>query len=205
MITFRPLTQWPRSDTVQRKTGDQFKASYDQTISKLLYEINVIRGQNVVLQTNHRERDIRMDGLPRKDAMEPSHPGVVASFDCPHGPLMFACDTYEKWIANLRAIALTLENLRAVERYGATKHGEQYTGYAALPASASHGFRSADEAAKFIMAAAGVNGDARNFFNDSADGRAAILRKAAANMHPDSGGSHDQFVKLQAAKALIEK
>lgn len=45
-----------------------------------------------------------------------------------HGRAVFATDQYEKWEHNVRAIALTLEALRAVDRYGATQ-GRQYAGF----------------------------------------------------------------------------
>lgn len=41
------------------------------------------------------------------------------------------------WQANIRAIAKTLEHLRDLDRWGVTKRGEQYTGWKALPATAS--------------------------------------------------------------------
>src|SRR5947208_1880483 len=74
------------------------------------------------------ESDIRLDGRPRARAVA-SHPGVVLAFDSRHGPLKYAVDTFDRWQDNLRAIALGLEHLRAVDRYGVTRRGEQYTGW----------------------------------------------------------------------------
>lgn len=204
MITFRPLTQWPRPNTKTRKEGT-FRVGYLATLKLLESEIDKVSGRNVILQAGFSREDIRNDGFPRAKA-RPNHPGIVVSFESRHGPLMFACDTFWDWEDNLRAIALTLENLRAVDRYGATKHGEQYRGYTAIPAAESNGsgFKSAEEAARFIMAAAGNSNDAAAFFAATDAQRKLFIRQAATNMHPDSGGSHEQFVKLQAAKAMIE-
>jgi hypothetical protein len=47
--------------------------------------------------------------------------------------LVFATDAYEDWQHNVRAIALTLEALRAVDRYGTTG-GRQYAGFRQLTA-----------------------------------------------------------------------
>src|SRR5690606_5164123 len=79
------------------------------------------------------EDDIRLDGLPRANA-RPGHQGVVLAFDSKYGPLKYATDTFDRWQDNLRAIALGLESLRRVDRYGITKRGEQYTGWRQLPA-----------------------------------------------------------------------
>lgn len=47
--------------------------------------------------------------------------------------LVFATDAYALWEHNVRAIALTLEALRAVDRYGTTG-GRQYAGFRQLQA-----------------------------------------------------------------------
>lgn len=205
MITFRPLTQWPREETKDRKRG-QFRVARIQLMDHLDAELEKIGARNLVIQAGFSEGDLRIDGTPRANCKGPSHPGVVVSFDSDKGPLMFACDTYLEWEDNLRAIALTLEHLRAVERYGATKHGEQYRGYTAIPASHdSSGFRSADEAARFLLQAAGFAGeDPSNVIHNRNGIRDMVYKKAAGSLHPDRGGSHDQFVKVQQAKALLE-
>jgi hypothetical protein len=49
------------------------------------------------------------------------------------GRMVLATDTHERWEHNVRAIALTLELMRAVDRYGATQ-GRQYAGFQQLTA-----------------------------------------------------------------------
>ncbi len=46
----------------------------------------------------------------------------------------FPCDRFKHWDDNLRAISLTLERMRAVDRYGVTLNKQQYAGFKALPA-----------------------------------------------------------------------
>ena len=69
--------------------------------------------------------------MPRANA-SPKSPAVVIAFESKHGPLQYATDAFTHWQANVRAVALGLEALRRVERYGITKHGEQYTGWKQL-------------------------------------------------------------------------
>jgi hypothetical protein len=65
-------------------------------------------------------------------------PGVRIAFESKYGPLTYATDEFVTRPARLAdqrpRIALALQALRAVDRYGVTKRGEQYTGWKALPA-----------------------------------------------------------------------
>lgn len=123
------------------------------------------------------ETDIRLDGWPRGNAT-PRHHGVILAFESKHGPLKYATARYYPWQANLRAIALGLEALRAVDRYGVTKRGEQYAGWKALPAgdgpSVARGWRLIEE-----------HGG---------------VREALKATHPDRGGDARDFADVQAAR-----
>ena len=100
----------------------------------LKHELERLQASNVVIEMDLTEVDIRRDGLPRNNA-RPTTPRVCLSMDSPYGPLRYPCDTFLSWQDNVRGIALALEALRKVDRYGVTKRGEQYTGWKALPAS----------------------------------------------------------------------
>lgn len=130
---FRPIEQWPRPFTKNRRRS-QFDSTYSATLDKLDGELSKLGARNIVIQLALKERDIRYDGLPRADARQPEHPGVIVSFDSRHGALSYMCDEFFNWKDNLRGIALTLERLRLVDLYGVTKSGEQYKGWAARAA-----------------------------------------------------------------------
>lgn len=51
--------------------------------------------------------------------------------------LVYATDACEFWQHNVRSIALGLEALRAVDRYGISRRGEQYAGFRAALTSGS--------------------------------------------------------------------
>lgn len=138
-ITFRPWDVWPGEATkpYSRKSRGVFKASWQTTMDLLTRELEMVYARDVVIQLNCRESDIRRDGLPKADA-RPGSPGVILAFTHRQaGGLRYPCDTYDHWEANVRAIALALQALRAVDRYGVTKRGEQYSGWKAIPASTS--------------------------------------------------------------------
>lgn len=131
-VVFRPIDAWPGEQTRSRRSA-QFSASLGSTTELLARELAALNGRLVVLQVAMTEDDFRIDGIPYANA-QASHPGVVIAFESKHGPLKFAVDTFSFWEDNLRAIALGMEALRKVDRYGVTKLGEQYTGWKALPA-----------------------------------------------------------------------
>jgi hypothetical protein len=148
----RPLpVVWPTGQRtlVDERRNSPFKASAEASWDLLeveLYRLAAV--EPVVLEAGYQLHEIRQDGRPRAGA-RPVDPAVIVSFDSRLGPLRYGCDTFWQHNANLRAIALTLEHLRAVDRYGVTKRGEQYQGWAALPPS-GEGDMSVDEAEALI-------------------------------------------------------
>lgn len=200
--TFRPIDVWPGKETRNRERS-RFKAEWRQTRSLLARELAHLQAKNIVCQLALREQDIRLDGYPRANA-RPTHPGVILAFDSKYGPLRYPCDTFDDWQDNVRAIALAMEKLRAVDRYGVTRRGEQYAGWKALPASSAHPAMTVDQAARFVS-----EHDA-----GSTVGVGAILsdrkylefayRNAAKKLHPDTGGDTAKFQLLQEAKRVLD-
>lgn len=109
-----------------------FRIGYSDRLSLLESELAKLGAKEIVIQAQFEAKDIRNDGWPRSSA-RPKGPAVVLSFQSKHGPLSYPCDSYDAWEDNLYAIALALEALRAVDRYGVTKRAEQYKGWAQLP------------------------------------------------------------------------
>jgi hypothetical protein len=128
-LTFRPIDVWPGELTRERRRSP-FGSDYASTLDLLGREMAHLRARDAVLMLALQESDLRRDGMPRSGA-RPAHPGVIVAFDSKHGPLKYATDVFTDWQSNLRAVALGLESLRRVDRYGITKRGEQYTDDAA--------------------------------------------------------------------------
>jgi hypothetical protein len=189
-ITFRPITLWPRPAL---RTASNFKTSHSKTMALLERELRYLGAKDVALQIAVHEGDIRRDGLPYADC-RPSHPGVIVSFASKHGPLSYPCDTYTSWTDNLRAIALALECLRAVDRYGVTRTGEQYRGWTALPAPARQ--MTKEDAVKFLETF--IDG-----LITSPEEAKEAARAGAMATHPDRGGDTEKFNRLQQAKEVL--
>lgn len=180
-VTFRPLPRWPYPEQPTRP--DLFKAGYSNTLDLLEREIAALRGSEVIIGIVTDSESIRLDGRPRAD-MRTRHPGVELSFEAKGRRLVFHTDTYrgyaESWQSNLRAIALGLEALRAVSRYGITSGiGEQYAGFLKLETS-----QASPERGRVLVEEAGS------------------MREALKRNHPDHGGDPRAFADVQAYRQL---
>lgn len=192
-IEFRPIEYWPRAHA-EFRTSSRFKASYQDTLDLLDRELFQIDARDVVLQAAFLLRDIRRDGQLRAGAW-PTHPGIILSCETAKGPLQMPCDTFDNWQDNVRAIALSLESLRRVDRYGVTSNGEQYKGWTRLGNGEKPAFASKEAAISFLSRI--VDGDILKMPRDWA--RRAAERKS----HPDTGGTNEEFKAVQAALKMI--
>lgn len=184
-VQFRPIDTWPAEPTRLRRHA-QFSSSLGSTMKTLGAELRQLNAKQVVVQIAMREPDFRNDGIPYANARA-THPGIIIAFESKFGPLKFAVDTFTAWEDNLRAVALGMEALRKVDRYGVTKRGEQYTGWKALP-------QSTDPTQNMTV------DQARGYLDDVWGGD---VRKALYETHPDRGGDPDDFRKVQRARELL--
>lgn len=200
-----PIREWPGELTRSRKSS-AFRAGLSDTLDVLdreIWQLTDTRSQreSAELLIAIPAGDLwRLDGKPRAHAVA-EHPGVIFSLDSKHGHLSYPCDTFTTWQDNLRAIALALEALRKVDRYGVTKRGEQYRGFLAIEATAAPaGFATADDALAFLGKFAGL-GLAEMKSIVGAPGRA--LRRAQRETHPDAGGDAATFQRVSLAEAKL--
>lgn len=138
-VSFRPLHGWDGEPTPdhRRRASIFGRATYAGTVEKLTHEVLMLGSSHVVIQLDIDEEDIRRDGMPRARAVART-PGVAVSFESTYGPLRYATDLFDHWHHNLRAIALGLESLRRVDRYGITHRGEQYAGWRQIESGADN-------------------------------------------------------------------
>jgi hypothetical protein len=203
-----PIREWPGELTRDRRPAPFKTSEFDSyrrrstplssTLELLDRELRMLGASNAEMLVAIAAADFRRDGKPRAQA-KAAHPGVILSFDSRVGHLSYPCDTFTTWQDNLRAIALALEALRKVDRYGVTKRGEQYRGFLALEASAaSAGFATAQEARSFLWRMVGLpSGE-----NAST---AVLLRRAQRAAHPDHGGDAATFQRVSLAEAKLRE
>jgi hypothetical protein len=190
---------WPEGwkRTKDRETA-RFETHFVKARDGVLRSLKLMRASDTLISSNV---PLRRDGLPLAGMAEPADPGVAVYWveskpDVVSGKTMrvLACDKWRKVRDNLRAIELTLESFRAIERHGASEVLDRaFTGFTALPASAAR--RTWRE----VLGLVGIVGVTR-------DRISAAYRELALRRHPDHGGSDAAFIELTAARdqALAE-
>lgn len=198
--TVRPISD--RSSFYGVAHRSQFSAGWSSTLRILERELDWLRASRVVLEVDVPEGKIRVDGQLYANATA-SSTAVRVAFDTPvHGPLIYATDRFgydnwgntraQGWQENVRAIALGLEALRKVDRYGVTARGEQYRGFRAIG-----GGMSQVTALKVIHDAAGPI--------HAQEPLPKLIRWAKANSHPDRhAGNRDLWNQVMLAITVLE-
>lgn len=199
-VQFAAMSGWPGERTRNRQRSP-FKASYTSTCNLLGRELSHLGAKRVVIQADVDSTQIRQDGMFRADARF-NGPGVILTFESKYGPLQYPCDQFTHWQANLRAIALALEALRKVDRYGVTRRAEQYRGWKALTFRGEQYFDNAEEAAKFLAGSDLAFGDPSLIMLDL-DYAKSSYKQRAADAHPDQGGDPDVFKRVTAAWEMV--
>ena len=208
--TTRPLSDrtWLRPSGTRQQS--RFDSTWTSTLDLLSREIDHLDGRQVVLEVDVPDRGIRIDGQLRADARAET-PAVVVAFESKHGPMQYRCDRFVEpswrrgvdWQQNVRAIALTLEALRAVDRYGAVDTGQQYAGFKALPAGrsmpASHMTRQ--RAIAILASYVGVPPDHLNL---EAESLRSTWRRARREAHPDRhAGDQTKWDQVEQAATVL--
>lgn len=178
---------WPnqqaRTRPVDRRDAS-FQVDIRRAFSELVRNLDLLGTSDVIITT---DLPVRRDGTLYADIAEPNDIGVSVFFDRKTKPFAIACDTFRKVRHNLRAIGLTIDALRAIQRYGATSMLEQaFTGFAALPPP------QAEEPWWEVLGVMRVA--TPEVIKDS-------FRKLANVHHPDKGGDAELMKRVNKAFA----
>lgn len=211
--TTRPLTDrsWLARVPSERS---RFTATWSDTLTLLGREVEMVDGSDVVIEVDVRESDIRRDGMLNARAVAAT-PAVRVSLESEHGPMLYQCDRYDLlphsrkgadkvWQHNVRAIALTMEALRACDRYGAVDTGQQYQGFLALNAGsgiAASGMTT-DRAASIILQTCGTPG---GVWPGTIEARRPLVKRAQRLTHPDTGAPREAWDLVSSAVATLER
>lgn len=205
--TVRPIEVWPGPQTTDRGFSP-FRADLSSTLGLLESELRAVGATHAFLQVACRPGDIRVDGRLRRNASRPDHPGIILTFEDLKGNVVnLPCDTYRDWRDNLRGIALSLKALRAVDRYGVTKSGEQYRGFTALPAEGgSSGRMNVQQALEVLIDVAEDPVHTPDDLRVDPVLARGVYVAAAKKAHPDQhGGDGRRMTVLTEAKSVVDE
>lgn len=128
---------WPRAKhRVRAKfsamtNGATRRLTIGEGRDRLLVELRRLGATQPVISTN---APLRLDGMLRADAREPTDPGAAVYFRLGNHPRVLATDRWDRLADNLAALAAHIEALRAIERYGVGSLEQAFAGYRALAA-----------------------------------------------------------------------
>jgi len=194
----RPLDSWP-GELTKSRLRSPFDPKWGPTLTLLARELRQLRASgDRSLLVAVRQDDILLDGSAPKARAVASHPGVVIAFGSRFGPLKYACDRFSDWQSNVRAIALGLEALRKVERYGISRRGEQYQGYRQIAGAVAQ--VTPDVAANILERWSGIPAAAITSSREVAE---AAFKIAVKKTHPDAGGAAVDFRAVEEARRVL--
>lgn len=195
------------------QAGDQFKSRFSDTLDRLEYELGKIYAEQVIIRLAVDARNLTNSGRLKNTDQSLGYSGVILNFvrvtsyganrrEVPHE---FANDHYRQWKANLHGIALTLEALRGINRWGCAQREQQYTGFAALPPGDGmpppQELWTPQKAADLLARHSGFTAGA--ILSDPEVRSIAHKRAVQAN-HPDrAGGDHEEMLRITKAVAVL--
>jgi len=190
MIESFPL-HWPvgrgRTANYSRRNGHLNKMPAGRVRQLLSSELRKMGVSDYVISSNVA---IRRDGLPYANQKAPEDPGVVLYFTRKGVDIAISCDAWQTVDANLRAVGLTIEAIRGMERWGTEEMIDRaFTGFKALPEAiivTEHTSRTWWEVLQVSQSA-------------DWDIIEAAYKRMLHKTHPDKGGSDSAFQELQNA------
>jgi hypothetical protein len=185
-----PLS-WPigrsRTPAHQRKYGNLNKMPSGRVRQLLVSELQKMNVSSFVISSNV---SVRRDGLPYSGQREPEDTGVVLYFTRKGQDIAISCDAWQSVDANLRAIGLTIEAIRGMERWGTEEMVDRaFNGFKELPETIIMG----EHTSRAWWEVLGVAQNA------SLTVVHAAYRALLHERHPDKGGSDFEFQELQKA------
>lgn len=193
-------TGWARSTRRQRS---RFSATLFAALTQLRAELERLGARNAVITSN---LPVNSRGNPYGHAEDP---GIAVWFVLNGQERVLVCDRWDEAGHNMHAIALTIEAMRGLERWGTGDVvARAFAGFTALPPPAAEH----DAAPPAWVAALEIPTSTYEAMTRDDNGLANLAgivrvhhRELIRERHPDHGGSHDAAVRLNQALADAEK
>jgi hypothetical protein len=178
---------WPRT---KEPTNARFKVSMAGAVEHLYDELDRLGATNIVVSS---DMQVRLDGKPYAKQNRLDDEGVAVYFMLNGKQQCIPCDRWTSIKDNVRAVGLTVEALRGLDRWGAKEMVDAaFRGFTALPAGGGASQRPWHEVL-------GVNP------YSSAELIRAVYHRLAKEHHPDHGGSAEKFKEIKEAYEEAKK
>lgn len=126
---------WPVGfPRIRSRMRAPYKATVATARDQVLKELRLmdVPNWNVIISSNAPVSSRTSQMLAIR--AEPADPGVAVYFRKEGKPYVLACDKWDRLADNLRALALTIEAMRGLERWGCSQMLERiFQGFKALP------------------------------------------------------------------------
>lgn len=175
---------WPRAKEIK---SAQFKVGMGEAVSHLYDELDRLGATDIIVSSNMR---VRLDGRPLAKQVRMEDEGVAVYFKYNGAQQCIPCDKWATVKDNVRAIGLTVEALRGLERWGAKEMvNAAFQGFKALPSAIIVG----DGTARAWWEVLDIPQD-----SDLAAASRAY-KEQLQTKHPDKGGTDREFIELKNA------
>lgn len=186
--------QWPEgwSRTPVRDRGvSRFVTGMQMGLKGLRAELERLGAVNIVITS---DLPTRSNGMPYGEAADS---GIAVWFVLDGKERVMACDRWGRASENIHAIALSIEALRGLSRWGANDIVvKAFEGFKALPAPPGLHTQPPTRNWREVLGApvgAGLAEIRR------------LHRLAMRKAHPDHGGSHEQAIEVSLAMSAAER
>jgi hypothetical protein len=181
MIEAYPL-QWPVGyPRTQWKKSARFDTNFANARDAIVNEIKRFRGKDIVIST---DIPVKNDGFPYASFKTPKDCGVAVYFTYENNQVVFACDKWDRVEDNMQAIRKTIEAMRGLDRWGVSDMlNRAFTGFTAIPEKVNSNWWDVLECSK----------------NSTVEEITKAYYAKAKKVHPDKGGSNEEFSKVNAA------
>lgn len=170
-------------------------------IDEIRRNLKLMGGRNIVVTSN---LPLRNDGMPSGNASvrEGMSRGAAVYWTVENTPHVIGCDAYYRIECNLRAIALSLEAMRGIERWGAVQAAQMFQGFQALPPGTGD-VASTQRPWRDVFAADGpIPSDLPT--EDQLSIVKGRYRRAIQKVHPDAGAGADPVKAQELNQAMAD-
>lgn len=167
-----PLS-WKRNHKMEKAN---FHTAFSRSMNSLLDELRLMGATGIIISSNI---PVKKDGFPYSNQQRPSDPGIAVYFNKNGKQQCIPCDKWDRAEDNIHAIELTVRSLRGISRWGTHQIVDAaFRGFEALP------YHSKGTPKIYYFS---------GLPREEAWRKKNLLKK---ELHPDMGGSHDEFTDM---------